>query len=85
MTRAEEVATRRWVARHVTTAAFGTARPHGQQQGPAATTGVLAGLLVAAAVWAAPLVVDLVRDASGPGQSVRQVPADPQDAERRPE
>lgn len=60
MTRAEVLAAQRWTRRHATGALFGRARAYARPQGPTAGAALLAGLLLAGAVWVAPTVVDVV-------------------------
>lgn len=90
VTRAEELATHRWVRRHVTAALFGDAGPYHRPQGPGPGAGLVSGLVVALVVWAAPPVVEMVRGASVPAGSVPRTVEHPPDEEpanagRRPE
>ncbi|MFC6695972.1 hypothetical protein [Nocardioides daphniae] len=61
MTRAEELAAHRWIRNHAAASLFGRARAYARPQGPAPGAGVLTGVLMACVVWAAPVVVDAVR------------------------
>lgn len=64
VTRAEALAAHRWVRGHLAGALFTRARPYARPQGPPPGTGAVAGILLAALVWCAPLVVDVVRAAT---------------------
>lgn len=89
VTRAEELATHRWVRRHLTAATLSHAGPYRRPQGPAPGAGLLAGLVLAVVVWAAPVVVELARGASSPSppasRTVEHPPDPPGNAGRRPE
>lgn len=86
VTRAEELTTQRWVRRHLGTAAFGSVDPYSRSPGPGPMTGVVAGLALAAVVWVAPPVVDVVLGSTSSGRPVTTEQRESsEDAGRRPE
>ncbi|QCX28845.1 hypothetical protein [Nocardioides jishulii] len=82
MSRSELLAAQRWSRRHATQALFGRTRAYARGQGPAPGAGVLAGLLLAAVVWAAPLLVDVVRTGGAPSPGQQLPPPAPASAGR---
>lgn len=64
VTRGEALAAHRWVRGHLAGVLFTRTTPYARPQGPPPGTGAVAGILLAATVWVAPLVVDVVRAAT---------------------